>query len=258
MAYIYRILNKKNGKSYIGQTLNLRTRWLGHIRSSRDGSSAIGTAIKKYGLESFEFQVLEEVESQEDLDRLERHYIKIYETNMSTGGHGYNLTDGGFFGVRGLKMSEETKSIMSEKKKELYNKSTNVIDKISATIKKLWQDEEYIKKNTLQCPVDPESLLCVSEGLSWNDIAAKFEVSSSTIKKWFKEYGLKKEKKKEQRKPWSREEEELLLELRRSGHLIREISKIMNRSEASVLKRSQKILDLNNVERPRYFRKSKT
>ena len=67
-----------------------------------------------------------------------------------------------------------------------------------------------------------------------------------------------KEKKKEQRKPWSREEEELLLELRRSGHLIREISKIMNRSEASVLKRSQKILDLNKVERPRYFRKSKT
>lgn len=257
MGYIYRILNKINGKSYIGQTVQLKTRWLGHVRSSRDGSSKIGEAIKKHGLENFEFVILEEVESQEDLDRLEKHYISFFETNMSSGGHGYNLTDGGFSGVRGLKMSDETKVLMSEKKKELYSRSPEVIEKISATVKKLWQDENYIKKNTACCPVDSETLLRESAGLSWNDIAAKFEVSSSTVKKWFKSYDLKKEKKKEQRQHWSKEEEETLLELRKSGHLIREISKIMNRSEASVLKRSQKLLDLNNIDRPRYFRKSK-
>ena len=257
MAYIYRILNKINGKSYIGQTVHLNTRWLGHIRSSRDGSSKIGEAIKKHGLENFEFLILEEVESQEDLDNLERHYISIFKTNMSSGGHGYNLTDGGFSGVRGLKMSDETKAMMSEKKKELYNRSPEIIEKISATVKKLWQDENYIKKNTVLCPVDSETLLRESEDLSWNDIASKFEVSASTVKKWFKSYNLIKEKKKEKRVPWSKEEEEKLLELRKSGHLIREISKLMNRSEASVLKRSQKLLDLNNIDRSRYFRKSK-
>lgn len=258
MAYIYRILNKINGKSYIGQTVQLKTRWSGHVRSSRDGSSKIGEAIKKYGLENFEFVILEEVESQEDLDRLEKHYISFFETNMSSGGHGYNLTDGGFSGVRGLKMSDETKTLMSEKKRELYSRSPEVIEKISATVKKLWQDENYIKKNTVCCPVDSETLLRESEGLSWNDIASKFEVSSTTVKKWFKNFNLKKEKKKEKRVPWTKEEEEKLLELRKSGHLIREISKIMNRSEASILKRSQKILDLNKINRSRYFRKSKT
>ena len=65
------------------------------------------------------------------------------------------------------------------------------------------------------------------------------------------------ENKKEHRQSWTEEEEEMLLELRKSGHLIREISKLMNRSEASVLKRSQKLLDLNNIDRSRYFRKSK-
>jgi group I intron endonuclease len=230
---------------------------LGHVRSSRDGSSKIGEAIKKHGLENFEFMILEEVESQEDLDRLERHYITFFETNMSSGGHGYNLTDGGFSGVRGLKMSDETKLLMSEKKKEAYSRSPEIIQRISETVKKLWLNEEYVKKNTVCCPVDSETLLRESDGLSWNDIAAKFEVSSTTVKKWFKAYNLKKEKKKEQRQSWTQEEDEFLLELRKSGYLIREISKLMNRSEASVLKRSQKLLDLNNINRPRYFRKSK-
>jgi len=257
MGYIYRILNKTNGKSYIGQTVHLKTRWLGHVRSSRDRSSKIGEAIKKYGLENFEFSILEEAETQEEIDRLERHYIALFETNMSSGGNGYNLTDGGFSGVRGLKMSDETKLLMSEKKKELYSRSPEVIERISATVKKLWQDEEYVKKNTVSCPVDSETLLRESEGLSWNDVASKFEVSATTVKKWFKTYNLKKENKKENRQPWSKEEEETLLELRKSGHLIREISKLMNRSEASVLKRSQKLLDLNNIVRPRYFRKIK-
>lgn len=257
MGYIYRILNKTNGKSYIGQTVHLKTRWLGHVRSSRDRSSKIGEAIKKYGLENFEFSILEEAETQEEIDRLERHYIALFETNMSSGGNGYNLTDGGFSGVRGLKMSDETKLLMSEKKKDLYRRSPEVIERISATVKKLWQDEEYVKKNTVSCPVDSETLLRESEGLSWNDVASKFEVSATTVKKWFKTYNLKKENKKENRQPWSKEEEETLLELRKSGHLIREISKLMNRSEASVLKRSQKLLDLNNIVRPRYFRKIK-
>jgi group I intron endonuclease len=256
MGYIYRIINKLNGRSYIGQTVQLRRRWLGHIRSSNSGDTVIGKAIKKYGLDSFEFIVLEEAESQEELDRLECYYISLYNTNLSKGGSGYNLTDGGYAGVKGFKMSDETRQIISQKKHSLYEHSPEVIEKISSSVKKLWEDEEYIKKNTVQCPVDIDSLVRESEGLSWNDIASKFNVSATTVKKWFKNFGLKKEKKKEERKPWTQEEEQLLLDLRKSGHLIREISQQLGRSEASILKRSQKILDLNNIKRPRYFRKS--
>jgi DNA-binding NarL/FixJ family response regulator len=103
-----------------------------------------------------------------------------------------------------------------------------------------------------------ELLIYSGNGDIWDEMLAEQTRLVKERKEFLRKQAISDKKKKEQRKPWSREEEELLLELRRSGHLIREISKIMNRSEASVLKRSQKILDLNKVERPRYFRKSKT
>ena len=69
MGSIYKITNKLNGKSYIGQTMQLVVkRWRAHI--SRKSTSAIHAAIKAYGKENFSFEVIEIAPTIEELNML--------------------------------------------------------------------------------------------------------------------------------------------------------------------------------------------
>ena len=91
MIGIYKITKKENGKSYIGQSINCERRFKEHCSSSRykDGL-AIDMAIHKYGVDAFEFEILEECKK-EKLDEREQYWIKYYDTKN----FGYNMTDGG-------------------------------------------------------------------------------------------------------------------------------------------------------------------
>lgn len=89
-GYIYRITNKVNGKSYIGQTRNtVEFRWRQHINAK--DNKYFHKAIKKYGVENFKIETLECC-NVEDLDSKEIYYIAKYNT---FGENGYNLTKGG-------------------------------------------------------------------------------------------------------------------------------------------------------------------
>lgn len=57
---IYEIINKINGKSYIGQSIDIERRWNQHRYGK--GSIILKNAIKKYGIESFDFNILELVD----------------------------------------------------------------------------------------------------------------------------------------------------------------------------------------------------
>ena len=91
--YIYKIENKINGKAYIGQTTkNPEIRWKEHKCSAKSGDMRrIYQAIRKYGIDNFEFSVLCETRAIEFLDDLE---IQIIEQEHSFS-HGYNMTCGG-------------------------------------------------------------------------------------------------------------------------------------------------------------------
>lgn len=52
---IYMITNKLDGKKYIGKSVRLHTRWNEHKRAT--SNTAISKAIRKYGVDNFEFQV---------------------------------------------------------------------------------------------------------------------------------------------------------------------------------------------------------
>lgn len=109
---IYRILNLINGKSYIGQTIN----WFYYRYSSERWDNNIDNpllkaAIKKYGIENFEVQILEfGVGRIETLNILEIKYIADYKTFVDDG-CGYNLTRGG----DNRSCSEETRQRLSKK-----------------------------------------------------------------------------------------------------------------------------------------------
>lgn len=95
MCGIYKIENLINGKVYIGKSVNIKVRLQNHKSESFNKNSnayntAIHRAIRKYGLENFSFEVIEEC-SRKDLSDREKYWIKFYNSF----GNGYNLTFGG-------------------------------------------------------------------------------------------------------------------------------------------------------------------
>lgn len=91
---IYKITNQINGKIYIGLTTeSLQKRWRSHKISSRNKNTHLYTAMRKYGIENFAIEVIDETDSFEELGRLERFYIDKYHSQDPN--YGYNVTAGG-------------------------------------------------------------------------------------------------------------------------------------------------------------------
>lgn len=102
IIYCYR--NKVNNKRYIGQTINPIFRHKTHIKYSqregcRDCKNPIHQAIKKYGIESFEYKVLDLIVAEHDYQvkiLLNAHEIvNIYNYQSDKVEYGYNATIGG-------------------------------------------------------------------------------------------------------------------------------------------------------------------
>jgi len=112
---IYRAVNKINGKSYIGKTeKSLITRREWHFASVKQRSKfAFHRALAKYGIESFEWHVIDTAMNLLELNSKEQHYIALYE---SFGPKGYNMTAGGE-GQTGWVPSAETRELWSRQRK---------------------------------------------------------------------------------------------------------------------------------------------
>lgn len=100
---IYKITNLINNKFYIGLDTLDRKNYYG-------SGTAIKSAIKKYGKENFQKEILEKCDSIDKLNEREIYWIKELNSKYS---NGYNLTDGGR-GSKGFKVSEETKKKISK------------------------------------------------------------------------------------------------------------------------------------------------
>ena len=120
MIGIYKIVNNINGKIYIGQSDNIARRWRQHRNrasfSTNDEHIVLYRAIKKYGINNFSFEVVEEC-SREQLNEKEKYYIKLYNSEVP---NGYNLTSGGNSSFKMKLTLEQVKEI-----KELL-KNTNI------------------------------------------------------------------------------------------------------------------------------------
>lgn len=131
-AGVYCIRNTINGKCYIGQSLKLRRRIFKHITNFKTNlyDAPLYRAFGKYGLENFEVIVLDTFRDtsnpklKETMDKLEKKYIKEYNSYGLTG---YNQTYGGDAGVLGLKMTDEQKAVISKNSKRTQNDGRNLI-----------------------------------------------------------------------------------------------------------------------------------
>ena len=122
---IYRVTNRVNGKVYIGQTVQtLKARKGDHIaRSKRCPLYCFHNALKKYGADSFLWEIICFCLSRDDADAKESKFIKVFNSKVPAG---YNMTDGGE-GTLGCHPSEETKA-KSSKAQKMYIQRTGKIN----------------------------------------------------------------------------------------------------------------------------------
>jgi hypothetical protein len=80
MTGIYKITNLLNGKCYVGSSIEIGRRWKQHIgmclSTSRYSQYPLYRAFMKYGTDNFDFEVLEECEPEELINK-ERYYYNL-------------------------------------------------------------------------------------------------------------------------------------------------------------------------------------
>ena len=104
MFYIYIIQNLKNGKVYIGQSIRPKQRCYDHMNYLKNGNHPncyLQSAYNQEGRDYFIYYILDEHQTQEEVNKSETTYIRWYKSL----GLCYNLTDGGEHPIQ----SEETK-----------------------------------------------------------------------------------------------------------------------------------------------------
>ncbi len=129
---IYYIRNLKNGRLYVGSSVNIEERWKNHRNLLRRGAHhapILQKAWNKYGEDLFKFEVVEECEPEKLLEREQLH-IDLRRAY----GKGYNgLPEAG----RPTSIPPEVRAKMSASNKALAARSPELRAKRSAVAKRL-------------------------------------------------------------------------------------------------------------------------
>lgn len=133
---IYKVTNKINNKIYIGQTIRtLEERIKEHKRKR---SSSLYKAFNKYGIENFEFEIIDRCNTTEELNEKEIYWIKYYDCLIPKG---YNLCEGGGQ-TNGYCHREESKIKMSNNRGRYYGEKNPFYGKThTLEQKQKWSEE---------------------------------------------------------------------------------------------------------------------
>lgn len=130
---VYKVTNIINERAYVGiTTFSFEKRWKEHIKCSvtRNPKQLIHRALKKYGIQSFKREIIDEAEDLDVLYEKERYWINKLGTKIP---FGYNMTDGGE-GYYGGIMSESTRKRISSSRSGTKHSSITK-EKISLSLK---------------------------------------------------------------------------------------------------------------------------
>ena len=124
---IYKITNKVNGKSYIGQSNNVERRFKEHKSIGYRSKIPFDLVLSDIGIEHFTFELIEECKSVE-LNEREKHWIEFY--NTINDGYNYQLNSSQVFGENNpnAKLTEEDviniriAYLNRENKRSIYDK----------------------------------------------------------------------------------------------------------------------------------------
>lgn len=161
MIGIYKITKKENGKSYIGQSNNIERRFSEHKTKT---DIPIEIAINKYGVDAFNFEIVEEC-SLDELDDREKYWIAFYNTYK---GFGYNCNEGG-----GNSRGEN-------------NGRTNLTNEDVAYIRECYNLHKRRREvyQQFQDKISFDGFASIWDGSTWKDI--KMEVYTEENKNFYK------------------------------------------------------------------------
>lgn len=177
MGVIYKVTNLINGKVYIGQTIDFQRRKRKHLSDARKNdvkdTSIFHRAIRKYGEDSFSWEIIEEVSS-EQLDDREKYWIQFFESYIEYN-KGYNMTLGGD-NAEGL-----VKWIKENPDKARQNALNSLIKAQKINRENPEQTRERLKKARKRSnEVVSKKVLCVEQQITFNSIsdAERWSMSS--------------------------------------------------------------------------------
>lgn len=192
---IYKITNKINKKVYIGQSVNIHKRKLGHfnkLKHNRHHNKYLQNSFAKYGIENFDFEILCYC-LESELDDKEKEYIAFYEsTNRNKG---YNLMYGGQGGRKfsteviemfrknriGKKLTKEHCANISKGRKGI-KLSNEAIEKIRETKKRNKSHcGEKNHNSNISNKIAEKIIKDLLKNISIKDISKKYEVNCALI-----------------------------------------------------------------------------
>ena len=170
---IYKITCLVNGKPYIGQTTQrVRERFRQHYRRK---NSFIGQIMRDFKIENFTIEVIEECETQEQLNRREIFRIKFFNCMVP---NGYNVDSGGKHGCypkvrakRGSKQnSAQEKKFYTRRKWDAYPVLEAELQKRFITYRKLTEvlqlsQSEICRKMTGESNLSLEQMTAIKNFL---------------------------------------------------------------------------------------------
>ena len=181
-GFIYVTTNLINGKKYLGQK-KFDRKWKEYIGSGQ----AFRSAVRKYGKENFTREIICICYSADELNDVEYELSVLLDVVQSN--DWYNLVYGGGTTV-GMVASKETRIKLSEARKrnsilhpefdkyhgqkmvEFYEEHPEAKDRISNTLKQLWQNPDYAAK------------ILQSLEKYWNDNAHRIQQSAIIKETW--------------------------------------------------------------------------
>ena len=172
-AVVYQILNRINGKRYVGSTVNLRHRWGNHrsaLRRNNHYNAHLQAAWNLYGGKAFAFAVLEYVIDLERLIEREQHYMDALCPE-------YNIAPVAGSAL-GVKHTEETKQKMSAASTGRWH-SEETKQKMSEA----HRGERSSSAKLTEQDVREIRVLLQGSGLTRREIAARYGISLAMITK---------------------------------------------------------------------------
>ena len=176
---IYKITNLINGKIYIGQSIDIYDRWYQHKYKAFDKkelayNSAIHAAMRKYGVENFKLDILEQC-TQEELDEKEQFWIA--NLNSLTP-NGYNILPGG----------------QGNRKAKIWTCEICGAQVSYGCNRCLIHKNNGYKAKGITCATDKPSPLelakLVKEQGGFTQVGRLYGVADNSIRKWCKSYGI--------------------------------------------------------------------
>lgn len=153
---IYKIINVITNECYIGASKNVFFRKREHRNkfsklNKKNSNSLLYIAMRKYGIENFNFEFLEKCDLNE-LDEREKYYIKLFHPayNQTPGGKGGHLN-----------------------KPEKFNEIVNDLKEDKMTMKEIAKKYGYC----------PETIQSINAGKTWNEEGLKYPIRKHDQKK---------------------------------------------------------------------------